>query len=301
YPGGVTKFYDYLLHNLIYPADAKKMKIEGRVFVQFIVERDGSLTEVKVVRGVHPSLDEEAVRVLKNSDNWIPGTQNGNPVRQKIIQNITFKLPGSNGNSTTAPPLEIGTKLRVPVHKEANPHKGVQGLKKYLKENKRELNTPLPPNENLNQVKLSFVIDTVGEIGDIEVIKSLGEERDQEAIRLFMEMPSWKPAEINDSPVAKRYEYSVDFNTIPEKDITAAIRLYRSAIENYSKGRKDSALDLLNKAIDKNPTALNFYFDRAAILIKMEDNLAACKDLEYIKDYDPQALSIYQQLCGKKE
>ena len=68
------------------------MGIEGRVYVQFIVERDGSLTDIKVVKGIGAGCDEEAVKVLKNSPKWKPGKQRGKAVRQKMTQPITFKF-----------------------------------------------------------------------------------------------------------------------------------------------------------------------------------------------------------------
>ena len=92
FPGGITAFYLYLKKELDYPRQAQRMGIEGRVFVQFVVERDGSLTDIHVVKGIGAGCDEEAVRVLKNSPKWKPGKQRGKPVRQKMIQNILFKF-----------------------------------------------------------------------------------------------------------------------------------------------------------------------------------------------------------------
>ena len=87
YLGGQEKFRKYLGENLKYPALAKENRIEGRVFVSFIVEVDGSITNVQVVRSVHPILDEEAKRVIEGMPNWQPGMQNNRPVR------VTFTIP----------------------------------------------------------------------------------------------------------------------------------------------------------------------------------------------------------------
>ncbi len=92
FPGGNTAFYKYLKKEFKYPRQAQRMGIEGRVFVQFVVERDGSLTDIHVIKGIGAGCDEEAVRVLKNSPKWKPGKQRGKPVRQKMIQNILFKF-----------------------------------------------------------------------------------------------------------------------------------------------------------------------------------------------------------------
>jgi len=90
--GGFKTFYEYVGKNLDYPAQATRMGIEGKVFVQFIVEKDGSLTDIEVVKGIGAGCDEEALRVLKNSPKWIPGKQRGIPVRVKMIFPIMFKL-----------------------------------------------------------------------------------------------------------------------------------------------------------------------------------------------------------------
>jgi len=92
FPGGISAFYKYLKKSLKYPRQAQRMGVEGRVFVQFIVERDGSLTDIQVVKGIGAGCDEEAVRVLQNSPKWKPGKQRGKAVRQKMIQNILFKF-----------------------------------------------------------------------------------------------------------------------------------------------------------------------------------------------------------------
>lgn len=92
FPGGLSAFYGYLKKEMKYPRQAQRMGIEGRVFVQFVVERDGTLTDIHVVKGIGAGCDEEAVRVLKNSPKWKPGKQRGRAVRQKMIQNILFKF-----------------------------------------------------------------------------------------------------------------------------------------------------------------------------------------------------------------
>lgn len=90
YPGGITGFYEFLKTNLQYPREAHRMGLEGRVFVEFIIEKDGSITEAKVVKGIGAGCDEEALRVVNLMPNWIPAKIDGAPVRQKMIHNILF-------------------------------------------------------------------------------------------------------------------------------------------------------------------------------------------------------------------
>ncbi len=90
--GGMQAFYEYVGQNLKYPTMASRMNVQGRVFVQFVVEKDGSLTDVTAVKGIGAGCDEEAVRVIENAPKWVPGKQRGRPVRVRMILPIVFKL-----------------------------------------------------------------------------------------------------------------------------------------------------------------------------------------------------------------
>ena len=91
-PGGMNAFYKYVGTTLRYPAQARRMGIEGKVFVQFVVDKDGSLTEVQAIKGIGAGCDQEAVRVISKSKKWRPGRQRGRPVKVRMILPITFKL-----------------------------------------------------------------------------------------------------------------------------------------------------------------------------------------------------------------
>ena len=87
FPGGTSELMRYLATNIKYPPYAKEAGIQGRVFINFIVETDGSITNVKILRGIGGGCDEEAIRVVKNMPKWKPGMQRGKPVR------VPFNLP----------------------------------------------------------------------------------------------------------------------------------------------------------------------------------------------------------------
>lgn len=92
FPGGPAKLFEYLSQNIHYPLVAEENGVQGRVVVTFVVERDGSITDVKVVKSVDPSLDKEAVRLIKSMPKWKPGKQNGSAVRVKYTTPVTFRL-----------------------------------------------------------------------------------------------------------------------------------------------------------------------------------------------------------------
>ncbi len=90
--GGITAFYKYLGRNIRYPWDDRERNIQGRVVVQFVVERDGKVSDIEVTRSVSPSIDAEAVRVIANSPKWVPGVQFGRNVRTIFSAPISFSL-----------------------------------------------------------------------------------------------------------------------------------------------------------------------------------------------------------------
>ena len=99
YPGGTPALMDFLNENIKYPEQAEREGIEGRVVAGFIVERDGSVSNIEILKSVHPLLDAEVVRVMSLMPNWIPGRQNGQPVRVKYSLPITFRLISDNESS----------------------------------------------------------------------------------------------------------------------------------------------------------------------------------------------------------
>ena len=92
FPGSAVALFEYLSRNIKYPVVAEENGIQGRVVCQFVVEKDGSITDVRVVKSVDPSLDKEAQRVVKSMPRWIPGKQNGSAVRVKYTVPVTFRL-----------------------------------------------------------------------------------------------------------------------------------------------------------------------------------------------------------------
>lgn len=89
---GIHEFYNYIRKNLKYPAEARMKGIEGRVFVEFVVDAEGTISEVKTLKGIGAGCDEEAERVLKNAAAWNPGRLNGKPVKVRMVLPVTYKL-----------------------------------------------------------------------------------------------------------------------------------------------------------------------------------------------------------------
>lgn len=92
FPGGSSALYKWLGKNLVYPEQAAEMGIQGKVIVRFVVEKDGSISQATVVKGIDPALDKEALRVIQAMPKWKPGMQQGRAVRMRCTQPVQFKL-----------------------------------------------------------------------------------------------------------------------------------------------------------------------------------------------------------------
>lgn len=92
YPGGQIAMLKYIMENIKYPKQIMEEGIQGRVTVSFIVEKDGRVSNVRLLRSVQPSLDKEAIRVVKSMPKWTPGKHNGKPVRVRFNLPVMFKL-----------------------------------------------------------------------------------------------------------------------------------------------------------------------------------------------------------------
>jgi len=92
FEGGMTAFYEYVQKNMLYPEEARKNKVEGKVFIEFVVTKSGKIESTQVLRGIGAGCDVEAARVIKNSPKWTPGKQRGKAVNVKMVLPITFKL-----------------------------------------------------------------------------------------------------------------------------------------------------------------------------------------------------------------
>ena len=88
----MAAFYQYVSKHMEYPTQARRMGVQGKVFVQFVVDKDGSLSDVKVLKGIGSGCDKEAVSIIENAPKWNPGKQRGRPVKVRMVIPIVFQL-----------------------------------------------------------------------------------------------------------------------------------------------------------------------------------------------------------------
>ena len=93
FPGGDTELMNYIHKEMVYPEACIKEKKQGRTIISFVVEKDGSLSDYKILRHVHDDMDKEAIRLIKSMPKWTPAIEKGKYVRCKFVLPVTFKLP----------------------------------------------------------------------------------------------------------------------------------------------------------------------------------------------------------------
>ena len=212
FPGGMEKFMEYLSGNIKYPEEAKEKNISGKVFIRFVIEKDGSINDVQVLRGIGGGCDEEAVRVVKGMPKWKPGMQKGKPVR------VSYNLPLSFKLDEAYKPVKGETKADEKIYDtpETMPEYpgGMDGLRNYLQEN---LTVP-EKYQNLKskaeyRVLVQFVVAEDGSVTKVEVAKPEPAKKDlnDEAVRAIKGMPKWKPGTVGGKPVKVRYVLPVTY------------------------------------------------------------------------------------------
>ena len=200
FPGGDSAMVDYLTHNLHYPPAEKEKGIQGKVFVGFVIEKDGAVNQVEIKRGIGEECDAEAVRVVKEMPNWEPGKQSGVLVRTAIVLPISFKI--------VAPPID--TTIYDTVEKMPSFPGGEIMMYDFLARNVRY---PQRAREDgySGTVYVKFVIEPDGTLTNIEVAKGVGGGCSEEAVRVVKMMPNWIPGEAFGKKVRVTYTLPINF------------------------------------------------------------------------------------------
>ena len=203
FPGGMEKFMEFLSGNIKYPETAKDKNISGRVFIQFVIEKDGAVSNVKVMKGIGGGCDEEAVRVVKSMPKWKPGMQDGKPVRVNYTLPILFKLDEADQSKVYDAPETMPEYVG-----------GTEAMIKYMQDN---LTVPEKYQDMTAKaeyrVLVKFVVAEDGSVTDVEVPKPEPSKKDlnDEAVRVVKGMPKWKPGTVNGKPVKVKYMLPVVF------------------------------------------------------------------------------------------
>lgn len=213
--GGMTALMKYLSDNIRYPEAAHKAGIQGRVTVQFVVGKDGSIGNVSILRGVNADLDAEAIRVISSMPKWKPGTQKGEPVKVKYTVPVMFRLapePVEKIDETTVVGYHtpVAGEVYDVVDKMPEFPGGMTGLMQYLSKNIR-YPAEAQTKGIQGRVTVAVIINTEGKAVNASIVRSVDPSLDAEALRVASTMPDWIPGTKDGKPVNVKYTFPVTF------------------------------------------------------------------------------------------
>ncbi len=192
-PGGMEGWNAYLKENLKYTQAGKDQKVEGTVYLVFVVDKEGNLQNPEILRGIGAGLDEEAIRVVKASPTWKPGMQRGQLVNVKIKLPIRFSLPES-----------VGQDARLEELKTANTdwkNGDIQPGEVFIKHMQRNIKYPKDSRQEgvTGTVVSKLIFDSNGHIKDLTIIKGIRDDIDEEVTRNLKAAPAWEVKKPKDS------------------------------------------------------------------------------------------------------
>lgn len=226
-----AKLFEFLSKNLKYPAVAKEKAIEGMVVVKFVVQKDGSLADIDIIKGIGSGCDEEVLRIVDLMPKWIPGQNVRKPVAVEFKLPIRFKLdntaPITDEQVLTEvdemPEMAGCENLSTEERKKCSEEKMFQAIFTNLKYPKEAREKGIE-----GTVFVKFVIQKDGSVANIETLKSVGYGCDEEVIRVVSNMPKWVPAKKDGKPVATSFTLPIKFKldnvnqtSLPDADTKA--------------------------------------------------------------------------------
>ncbi len=217
FPGGEPALRQHIAVAITYPAKARDNGIEGRVYISFVVDETGSVTDAKVARGVDNSLDEEALRVVRELPKWKPGRQRGEEVKVAYTIPVNFVL--SNKSSSVA----TGNQMKFAVAVETGrPSENLAGtvypkfpggdsaLNAYMANNL--LYPEAAAKDGIQgRVLIQFLVSKDGQVTDAVVLRGVHDLLDAEALRLVGQMPKWIPGTFEGDPIPMNLVLPVQF------------------------------------------------------------------------------------------
>ena len=204
---GEADIFKYIAEHVVYPDSALAQGAQGMVCCEFVVEKDGSLSQLKVVRSAHNEwLDAEAVRVISSMPQWNAGRIGGMPVRTRYFLPVNFKIQALPNALTNKSDDEMQ------VDKMPEFPGGQAGLDAYI-----EANLKYPYEAMVNNIQgqavVSFIVETNGTVSETIISRSSGDRLlDAEATRIVHTMPKWTPAEKDGKPIRVQCEVPISFS-----------------------------------------------------------------------------------------
>ena len=247
FPGGNQAFMKYLVESIKYPVKAQENNEQGRVITNFVVEKDGSISNIKVIRGVTAALDAEAVRLLNSMPNWQSGEHQGKPARVRFTLPIVFRLQGGSAGKSQSPVTPVSADVNekgkmldevVVVGYGPTPRKSIPSPQEFAESNGNEIFVVVevqPEFPGGNAAMMNFITENIrypkeahekgiqgrvitkfivrkdGSIDSVQIARGVDPLLDAEAIRVVESMPTWKPGKQRGQPVNVMFTLPVVF------------------------------------------------------------------------------------------
>jgi TonB family protein len=205
FPGGHAALMNYIAENLKYPVEIQDTGWQGRIVVQFVVQKTGKISNVRPFHDAFPPLDKEAVRVVESMPDWISGEHNGEKVNVEYILPVNINVQPLN-RGVISEILEGDIKPQFPGGDEA--------LLQYLLEHFQYTNKSDKQGLPEGRIILQFHVLPSGKISDVKVISGLSPKLDEEAMRVVEAMPDWIAAERSGENIDVQYRLSINFQLV---------------------------------------------------------------------------------------
>ena len=234
FPGGEAAMFKWIADRIKYPEECKANGIQGRVYVQFVVNEDGSLSDAKILRSPDKALSQEAIRVVKAMPKWKPAKQGEKAVRSYFRLPFSFKLPGTQKTETitgqekgpkpkitvmakpTGKPIEetADNEIYEKPETEAEFPGSLEAMFKWIADHIK-YPEECKAKEIQGNVIIQFVVNEDGSLSDAKILRSPDKALSQEAVRVVKAMPKWKPAKDKGKVVRSHFRLPIVFKLPP--------------------------------------------------------------------------------------
>lgn len=197
-------FAKWVFTQLKYPEQAVKENLTGKVIVQFTISKTGDVKDIKVLRGAHPALDAEALRVISMSPKWTPGQVKGEPVNVTFVFPVIFNMRNESESVAVFDMEVTPAEFDSPYKKEGEKRPSSVEFTKWIF---LTMNYPKEAKMNwiMGRAKVAFDILEDGTVDNVRIVKSAHPLLDEELVRVVKLSPAWKPATRHDKPVRTTY------------------------------------------------------------------------------------------------
>eukprot|EP01029_Cantina_marsupialis_P025537 TRINITY_DN67678_c0_g2_i1.p1 TRINITY_DN67678_c0_g2~~TRINITY_DN67678_c0_g2_i1.p1 ORF type:complete len:723 (-),score=105.87 TRINITY_DN67678_c0_g2_i1:42-2051(-) len=212
FPGGTKALQNYIAATVKYPSEAFKKGVKGRVFVTFVVNKEGVVDQARVIRGVETSLDKEALRAVTAMPKWMPGIEKGKAVDVSYTVPINFDIT----DDKKIDEVKVDGKVFTIVEKMPEYPGGPKGLQKYIGANVKYPAEALK-NNITGKVYIMFVVNKEGNVDQARVARGVEPSLDAEALRVIKSLPKWEPGMEKGKTVDVSYVVPINFDSTDDK------------------------------------------------------------------------------------